>query len=364
RVGQGRGHRLSPPRQPALVSHGLWASGELAAGAGLPARLDWRFDVAGIEQARALALHSPSGGVMLFAAMGDGLGGGAWEVPGKAPEAGLFRPCRETNPSVDAAWRAPRVVARTVEGGSGGAVSVDGGASWTDFGAQQLVKDARGGHVAVSARGGAIVWSPPRQPALVSHDRGRTWTVCKGWPDAREVDLVPVAEKNVEGVFYVLDIVQGQVLVSVDAGRSFAPSLTGLPSLNPSWQRGVLVSAPGKLRDLWIGLPDALVNVGGVEAGARTVRNVAAAHHIALGAAAPGAAYPSLYLVGRVLIAGRPLDGLFRSDDAGASFQPLFDDRHRFGAVLSLAADPLEYGTVYLASQGRGVFVGRPGQTS
>ncbi len=367
---EGLGHQIAAARfDPAdgdrLVygtEYGLWSTTNLGAAQRQGERVEWRFDVAQIEQSQANALLSPSGGVMLFAGMGRGQGGGAWEDAGKAPDAGLFRPCRDATPSIDAAWQAPRVVARTIEGGSGGAVSIDGGASWAPFGAQGHVKEARGGHVAVSAKGGSLVWAPPRQPAMVSLDRGRSWRLCKGWPDTRDAELVPVAEKNAEGVFYVLDITRGEVLVSVDAGQSFAPSLTGLPTFNPSWQSGFIVSAPGTLRDLWIGLPDALVHVGSVDEPARTIKRVTAVERLALGKAAPGAAYPSVFLVGRVMTSpSSETTGLFRSDDAGASFSLIDDPRQRFGGVISLAADPLEHGTVYVGSRGRGVFIGRRG---
>lgn len=363
----GLGHQIADARfDPADAErllygteYGLWSTANLAAAQRPGERVQWRFDVAHIEQAQALALHSPSGGVMLFAGMGRGVGGGAWEEAGKAPDAGLFRPCRDATPSIDSAWAAPTVVARTIEGGSGGAVSADGGASWTPFGPQGLVKEARGGHVAVSAKGGSLVWAPPRQPALVSLDRGRSWRLCKGWPDTREAELVPVAEKNVEGVFYVLDITRGQVLVSVDAGQTFTPSLTGLPVLNPSWQRGFVVSAPGAPRDLWIGLPEGLVHVGGVDARPRMIKRVTGAERLALGKAAAGADYPSVYLAGRMdTSTGGEAAGLFRSDDAGASFRRIDDAGQRFGAVVSLAADPLEHGTVYVGTRGRGVFMG------
>ncbi|HEV8692254.1 MAG TPA: sialidase family protein [Ideonella sp.] len=363
----GLGHQIADARfDPADAErllygteYGLWSTASLGAAQSEGQRVQWRFDVAQIEQAQALALHSPSGGVMLFAGMGRGLGGGAWEDAAKAPDTGLFRPCRDASPSVDTAWAAPRIVARTTEGGTGGAVSLDGGASWTPFGPQSLVKDARGGHVAVSAKGGSLVWAPPRQPAMVSLDRGRSWRECKGWPATRDAELVPVAEKNAEGVFYVLDFTRGQVLVSVDAGQNFALSLTGLPELNPSWQRGFIVSAPGALRDLWIGLPDALVHVGGVDERPRTVKRVIGAERLALGKAAPGASYPSVYLAGRLATsAGTELTGLFRSDDAGASFRQIDNARQRFGGVVSLAADPLEHGVVYVGSRGRGIFVG------
>jgi hypothetical protein len=56
--------------------------------------------------------------------------------------------------------------------------------------------------------------------------------------------------------------------------------------------------------------------------------------------------------------AGSEATGLFRSDDAGASFRPIDDPQHRLGGVISLAADPLEHGTVYVGTRGRGVFIG------
>ena len=49
---------------------------------------------------------------------------------------------------------------------------------------------------------------------------------------------------------------------------------------------------------------------------------------------------------------------LFRSDDAGASFRRLDDARQRLAGIISLAADPLEHGTVYVGTRGRGVFIG------
>lgn len=341
--------------------HGIWSTATLGAAQRDGGRVQWRFDVTRIEQAPVQSLLSPSGGVVLFAAMGDGLGGGAWEDVAKAPDAGLFRPCREGSRSVDAAWLAPSIVARTSDGGSGGAVSIDGGASWTPFGTQGHVKDARGGHVAVSAKGGTLVWAPPRQPAMWSRDRGKTWNLCQGWPSTRDAELVPVAEKNAEGVFYVFDFTSGQVLVSIDGGRSFMPNLVGLPSLNPGWQRGHLVSAPGKVRDLWIGLPDALLHADGSQAKVKPIAKVSAVNHLALGKAAAGAPYHSIFLHGRVQRgSGDDVTGLFRSDDAAASFQPIDDARHRFGNVVALAADPLEHATVYVATAGRGVFVGKP----
>lgn len=361
---QGLGHQIATarfdPSRPGHLSYGtqygLWTTDDVAA-----KPVKWRFDVQGMEQAQAVQLHSPAGGVMLFAAMTDNLGGGAWEDAAHAPDAGLFKPCRESHRSVDTAWLAPQLVARSIESDAGGAVSSNGGATWSPFGPQSLVKEARGGHVAVSAKGGMLVWAPARKPALVSHDRGRSWALCKGWPETRDTDLVPVAEKNAEGVFYVLDPTLGTLLISVDGGLSFSTKIQGLPKLNLGWgQRGLLVSAPGKLHDLWLGLPDRLLHVDGPDAALTTPPAVYGVQQLTLGKAVSGAAPYSLYMVGTIKRNGEGVTGLFRSDDMGANFVAIDDPLHRFGNVVSLAADPLEPGTVYVGTQGRGILMGKP----
>lgn len=82
---------------------------------------------------------------------------------------------------------------------------------------------------------------------------------------------------------------------------------------------------------------------------------------MALGKAAAGAHYHAIYVWGRVSVGGAsPVEGLFRSDDEGRSFVRIGDDLHRYGRLLSMAADPLEHGTVFLAPHGRGIVVGKP----
>jgi photosystem II stability/assembly factor-like uncharacterized protein len=77
--------------------------------------------------------------------------------------------------------------------------------------------------------------------------------------------------------------------------------------------------------------------------------------------AAEGAAYHAVYVWGRVKAgSGEATEGLFRSVDAGATWQRINDDGHRFGRLYALAADPLEFGVVYLAPDGRGVIIGKP----
>jgi hypothetical protein len=341
------------------TGYGLWMTANLGA-----PQVDWAFTVDNLEETAVLGLESPTGGASVLAAMGD-VSGAAWDDLAQAPKSGLFLPAAETCRSVAYAELNPGILARTVDGNTtGGYWSADGGASWRPFqtSPQPGLKPgdwAPAGQVAVSAKGGFFVWARQGQAASFSRDRGRTWAPCNGWPTERDFTATPVADRALEGVFYVHDRANGRILVSVDGGASFQPSITGLPKLQ-AWQGAQLVAAPGKPRDLWLALPDGLVHIPGADAKAQTVRSVAEPWRVAIGKAAAGASYHTVYVWGRALVGANPVEGLFRSIDGGASFQRINDDRHRFGRLGALAADPLEFGVVYLAPEGRGVIMGSP----
>jgi photosystem II stability/assembly factor-like uncharacterized protein len=284
----------------------------------------------------------------------------------KTPNAGVFKPTGETNRSVDFAYLNPAIVARTSDGAmTGGYWSPDGGASWRAFGpSPRVIKTPEGwtvpsGRIAVSAKGGFFVWAPEKQPAMWSRDHGKSWQLSEGWPKDRDAYLEPVADRQLEGVFYVHNLQKGTVLISVDGGQSFQPSITGLPKLE-AWESTQLISAPGKVRDLWLAVSGGLVHLPGLDQPAVEIKSVDQAWKIALGKGAPGVSYHSLYVWGKVSLGAEPVAGLFRSDDAGLSFKRIDDDHHRYGTLLSMTADPLEHGTVFLAPKGRGVVVGRP----
>jgi len=343
------------------TGYGLWMTGNLGG-----SRVDWAFTVDNLEETAVLGLESPNGGAALLAAMGD-VSGAAWDDLNQGPKNGLFLPAGETCRSVSFAELNPGIVARTSDAAAnGGYWSPDGGASWRPFGpSTRNAKTPEGwtapsGQVAVSAKGGFFLWAPEKQAALFSRDRGKTWATAQGWPAERDVALTPVADRAVEGVFYVLDRANGRVLVSVDGGASFQPAITGLPKLE-SWRAAQLVCAPGQARDLWLATHEGLVHIAGVGAKAKTIRGVAEPWRVAIGKAAEGASYHAVYVWGQVAVGGgEPAEGLFRSIDAGASWQRINDDRHRYGRLNALAADPLEFGVVYLAPEGRGVIIGKP----
>jgi photosystem II stability/assembly factor-like uncharacterized protein len=344
----------NPERAIYGTGYGLWISRNLSA-----SHVEWDFTVEGFEETATLDVKSPSGGALLLAAMGD-VSGAAWDDAGKTPRNGLFAPSNETNRSVDFAQDRPAILARTSDHAeTGGYVSLDGGASWRPFGPSLRKPRTDAGCVAVSAKGSAIVWAPPQQPALVSRDLGKTWQVVEGWPVAeKERRLVPMADRAMDGVFHLFDETRGELRVSVDGGRSFKTAVTGLPMLHGD-QHACLFSTPGRVRDLWLALPDALVHFPGLDAPMVQLKTVTQAWLVTVGKG-PKDGTQSLYLWGKAQVDGQILEGILRSDDGGNSWQRISNDAQRWGYLLSMTADPLEHGTGYVAAHGRGVFVGKP----
>jgi hypothetical protein len=74
---------------------------------------------------------------------------------------------------------------------------------------------------------------------------------------------------------------------------------------------------------------------------------------VALGVPAAGSAYSAaVYFVGRPLVGGNYVYGVYRSDDAGAHWTRIDDDDHRYCGVGGIAADTRVYGRVFLAGRG------------
>ncbi len=78
---------------------------------------------------------------------------------------------------------------------------------------------------------------------------------------------------------------------------------------------------------------------------------------IGFGKAAPGKSYPAVYFTGEI----GSTTGVFRSDDAGATWTRINDDQHQYGWMgQAITGDPRIYGRVYLATNGRGILYADP----
>lgn len=339
------------------TGYGVWQTRSLGAAA-QDGTVPWDFTVANLEETATLEIRSPSAGARLIAAVGD-VAGGAWRDPARSLGTGYFTPTKETNRSIDFAELAPAIIARTGDRAARGHWSDDGGLGWQPFATPPIAGRGHTGRIAVSARGTVFVFAQ-RRAAVCTHDRGASWTPCHGWPEGGSDVLPPVADRAADGVFYVHDREGGRVLASTDGGRHFAPLLADLPRLRRD-EASHLVSAPGTEGALWLALPDRLLHCPGRGQAPRRIAGVDEAWMLALGRGAPGSAHAhSLYVWGRVQVGARSTEGLFRSDDAGARFVRINDDRHRYGQLLSMAGDAREHGVLYVAAHGRGVLTGRP----
>lgn len=321
---------------------GIWTSSDITnADRGLPTH--WHVGTEGLEETVPNNVVSPASGAPLLSAIGD-IDGFRHTDLSVSPTTGFFQPAHGSNSDIDFAEKDPNIVARVYDGATGGAFSRDNGITWTEFVAKPAAKGA--GLISVSADGAAFVWTPDGNAgSFVTMDRGTTWKACAGLPTtARRV----VSDRDAPNRFYAAS--GGTVYVSEDGGNSFAARATSLLG-GGDYLRAV----PGQVGDLWYCAED-----GGLyhstDAGGSFARvpGVAGAHRIGFGKPVPGSAYPAVFVAGSI----GPTFGFFRSDDAGATWVRINDDRHSFHYINSIIGDPRVYGRVYLATGGRGIIVG------
>jgi len=82
--------------------------------------------------------------------------------------------------------------------------------------------------------------------------------------------------------------------------------------------------------------------------------NVSRAEGVGFGMAKSGSNTPAVFLVGTV----NDLHAVFRSDDTGASWTHITDDKHQFATIQAITGDPRIYGRVYLGTNGLGIIYG------
>lgn len=301
----------------------------------------WKFEDEGLEESVPLNLVSIPGGPVI-SAIGDYDGFRHTDPTSYAP---IHTPTMGTTWGLDYAAGKPNVVARV---GSAMYLSKDMGVSWKKTAALRGAK----GQLALGADGNTIVHSPEKSDTSYrSTDDGASWSVAKGLGGAR-----PLADPVDPNRFYALGATH--LLVSADGGASFAPA-AALPSAPGS--RAVARAAPGRRGDLWVPRHDGGL-VRSTDAGASFARlpGVEYAAAVGFGKAAPGAAYPAVYIWGTV----GGVRGAFRSTDTGLTWLRINDDDHQYGGpgdAQFLIGDNNTFGIVFMSTAGRGIVFGKPG---
>lgn len=338
---------------------GVWLTGDLAnadPSASSTGVVDWKLDDLGIEETAIEGLWAPpAGNTILLSSIGDvhGFAHGDLAV---SPSQGSFTNPAATPTSMDFEQNTPTTVVRVTDGTSGatplGAVSTDGGLTWTAFGSVPLGTSNGGGTIAIAPDGSSLVWAPEDTSSVwYSKDSGKTWTASAGIAAQAQVS----SDRVKAGVFYGLS--NGTLSISTDGGATFATVQTGLPGTD---LLNVLPDAQG---DLWItggwSASALYSNTGSATSPNMTaVSSVQTAYRLGFGMAAPGSKHLTLFLDGEV--GGQW--GIYRSTDGGSSWKQINDAAHQWGGTTVICGDMRTFGTVYLGTGGRGIIWGTSAQ--
>jgi photosystem II stability/assembly factor-like uncharacterized protein len=353
---------FNPGRAMYVTGAGIWATEDAtAADANKPTH--WAFLDRGVEETVIKGLVSPPAGPPLLSVMGDLCGFRHDDL--NAPSAdGMFdNPLCGSGSGIDIAWSKPDVVARTGwhDKGQWGAFSLDAGKTWKPFASMPKGKGA--GSIAVAADGSVFLWAPMEGPVVYSKDRGATWTKAEGLPNAEPspdwapVPFRPAADRVNPNKFYVLDARGGQAFTSTDGGTHFTASPMGLPTLaDYQFSSASAQATPGIEGDVWLTNLKELNHSTDSGKSYESIASVSEANALGFGKPAEGKKYPALYLIGKV----GDTRGFFRSDDTGATWVRINDDKHQYGFCGIIIGDPRVYGRVYMGTGGRGIVYGEP----
>jgi photosystem II stability/assembly factor-like uncharacterized protein len=307
----------------------------------------------GMEETSVLGLVSPpSGTPHLFSVVGD-VGGWRHDNLDAAPAVGYSVPYFGTFNDIDFAESNPSFLVRVGTGNPsavpaycGTAFTFSGGDSWFQGNADPVAGQG-GGTVAAAADASRVVWAGNAAAVSYSTDNGNSWHACGTIPTGSVVASDRVNAKK----FYGFG--QGKFWTSSDSGATFsASSTTGLPAT------GKIKAAFGHEGEVWLG------GNGSTDGGLwRTtdsgtsftkVTNVTTADTFGFGMAKTGATSPAVFLAGTV----NGVHAIFRSDDAGASWSRITDDKHQFATIQAITGDPRVYGRVYIGTNGLGIVYG------
>jgi hypothetical protein len=319
----------------------------------------WAFDDQGLEETVPMALVSPPAGPHLLSGLGDIDGFRHDDLLASPPSGRFGTPAYKNTARLAFAWKHPEIVVRSGNSYRNdlttGAYSLDGGTTWRAFATEPpgtIGAYWRGeGPIAVSPDAKTVVWSPTGVAAHFTHDWGATWFPCVGG----SVNLAVAADTVNPSKFYAYDTEAGSIVVSADGARSFRSTGAGLPVDRGRWgpAPGRLSAVPGREGEFWVIAAGALLH--SVDSGASvSVEPNVVAELVGFGMAAPGRKSPAVFMAGSVSGA----EGIFRSDDAGASWVRINDEEHGFGQIRAITGDPRIFGRVYIGTGGRGIFYG------
>ncbi len=314
------------------------------------ATVNFALDENGVEETVPLSLASPGvfswgGSVPLVTGMGDVCGFFHSSLTA-APAAAHSNPSCGNTTSVDWAKSTPSIMVRVGNGSPAGAISWNGGYSWSPFSGIPSNITGGNGNVAINADGSSIVWAPGDSGVapIVSLSSGSSWS-----STSLPAGLAVVADGANVNNFYAYDRTTGKVYISTNKGVSWTQPVTPI-----AWH--TLTTPFGKSCDVWLYGYSGLVHNTTCGTGTwTTLSGPTSVQAMGFGKAASGQSYPAIYVAGTY----NSVTGVFRSVDGGNSWARIDDSAHQYGGFRMLTGDPKTFGTVYGATnEGRGVIVG------
>jgi hypothetical protein len=339
------GTALFDPNNPDRVfvtsGNGVFATENLSA-----ATSTWKFMAKGLEETVAGEAVSVPGGPF-GVVLGDYDGFLSNDIT-VSPPAGIYTPSMGTTFSLALAGANPAVLVRA---GAQLYRTVNGGGSWTEVPRPNTQTQ---GIVALSADGNVLLWTPDSSNTTYrTSNAGSSWGPVSGIGFNGGLVADPVNASK----FYAYDANSGSFLVSTNGGASFtqASNPGGGGTSKPR-------AVPGVEGEIWLPLND-----GGLSRSTNSgmsfnkLANVARCNAIGFGKAAPGKTFPTVFIWGRA--GGGNVTGIYRSLDAGVSWQRINDDQHQFGGIGNghfIVGDLNQFGRVYMSTVGLGVVYGDP----
>ena len=310
----------------------------------------WSFFCDGFEQSAVLELASPnSGTVNLFSAIGDRDGFRHVDFDVSPVRLGQSQGLAEgTSEDIDVAWNDANYVVRLTGVSPYVQYSNDNGVTWAWMSATG-VTGGSWGNVAISADGTKVVWEQGGTARVIYATRsGSTWS---SWS-------APTTNQPPDGSKIVADLVSSTTFYayvgttlsrSTDGGANWTVMGTSAPGGGQS-----IRAVPGNAGHLLL-----TTGTGGLwrstNGGSTWTRingpTVTEAYELGVGMAAPGQAYPAIFVMGVV----NSISGYFRSDDQGATWTMISDLAHEYGDVTVIQGDPRVYGRLYVGTNGRGI---------
>lgn len=309
----------------------------------------------GIEETAVSALISPPSGAHLISGLFDVTGFRHDDLT-QPPAKMMINPNSTTG--IDYAELDPSFIVRVGQADKSAnpnaksiGFSRDGGSNWY-AGNGEPAGTVGGGQVALSANGNAILWSTPDVGVFYSSNGGNSWTASTGVPMGAKI----ASDRVNSNKFYAWSA--GNFYVSTNGGAAFTKTAaTGLPTEGDLDFKAV----PGIEGDIWLAGGNATGGKYGLwhstDSGASFTKlsNVQEANVVGFGKAAPGQSYTALYTSAKI----DGVRGIFRSNDAGATWIRINDDKHQYASTNSaITGDPRIYGRVYIGTNGLGIVYG------